>query len=260
MKKNLCALLQSLLKICLLSFIILLFPLIIIQGHTNMGYAKNPQPSKSQPSKSQSSKKKDASSDTTISTSSPASAPETSPTSGTTSSSAPETNRASIQQQPVLSSPQVNSPPTTALSINPTITANAPTATPMSTLTSLNLQKARDNGINAFLPSLALSLVAPLFIMSAGGILWLLVKWQMKRQQLVREKETQVNPWVNSSKSAFDPHEISILTSEYKSIIVNNIIRNIAEFEGSARKQSPDNAAHRKESHTHANQALSHRQ
>ena len=38
------------------------------------------------------------------------------------------------------------------------------------------------------------------------------------------------------------------------------MIRNIAEFEGSAGKQSPDNTAHRKEAHTHANQALSHRQ
>ena len=129
-----------------------------------------------------------------------------------------------------------------------------------SLLTLPHLQKTRDNGISAFILSLALSLVAPLLIMSAGGILWLLVKWQMKRQQLVREEKTQVNSWVNSSKSVFASHEIGMLASEPKSTIANNRSKNDAEPSGSARKQSPDNAAHRKESHNHAHQTRSHRQ
>lgn len=285
-----------------------------------MGYAKNSksansQSSNSHSSNSQSSKKKGASSDTTISTSSPTSTPETSPTSTpeTTSTSpsetaststsettptptpentptpTPENTPASIQQQQVLSSPQVDSLPTTALLINP------PTTTPMSIptlgkglpnnksyqdirrssspngtmknlevpkvrsslLTPPHQQKTRDNGISAFILSLALGLVAPLLIMSAGGIFWLLVKWQMKRQQLVREEKTQVNSWVNSSQSVFDSHEIGMLASEPKSTIANNISKNDAEPSGSARKQSSDNAAHRKESHNHANQTRS---
>jgi hypothetical protein len=226
MKKNLSALIQNLLKISLFSSIILLFSLVAVQGNIKMSYAKNPH----------SGKAKDSSDATTliftptpILTPTPTPTPTLTPTPTPTLTPTPRITPASTQQQV-----PVSPLPTTVLPINPMTTANLTTATPVgipqsATPTTLiatptstktrvlistppHLQNTRDNGINAFTLSLALGFAAPLLMITAGA-LWLLVRWQIKRQKLVLEKETQASPWINSSDIQASFHSLQSASS-----------------------------------------------
>ena len=205
MKKNLCALIQNLLKIGLCSFILLLFLLVAIGGNISISYAKKPH-----------SEKTPVSSYTTTPTSNPTATPIVTPTPTAT----PIVTPVPASTQKASSYPQVAPRPTTALSINPMATANLPTATPVgvpqsATPTTLvatatlaktripipappHLQKTTNNEVNTFTLSLALGFAVPSLMISAGA-LWLLVKWLINRQRLEREQETQASPRVNSS-------------------------------------------------------------
>jgi hypothetical protein len=70
-----------------------------------------------------------------------------------------------------------------------------------------HLKNTKGNGIDAFTLSLALGLAAPFLMLSVGG-LWLLVKWQIKRQQPAPEKEIQVSPWINSTDTQASFHAL----------------------------------------------------
>ncbi len=215
MKKNLCALIQNLLKIGLCSFILLLFSLVAIRGNISISYAKKPH-----------SEKTPVSSHTTTPTPNPTATPIVTPTPTATPIVTPTPTATPIvtpvpaSTQQASSYPQVTPRPTTALSINPMATANLPTTTPVgaprsatpATLVATatlaktripipappHLQKTTDNEVNTFTLSLALGFAVPSLMLSAGA-LWLLVKWLINRQRLVREQETQASPRVNSS-------------------------------------------------------------
>jgi hypothetical protein len=215
MKKNLCALIQNLLKIGLCFFILLLFSLVAIGGNISISYAKKPH-----------SEKTPVPSYTTTPTSNPTATPVVTPTPTATPIVTPTPTATPIvtpvpaSTQKASSYPQVAPRPTTALSINPMATANLPTATPVgvpqsATPTTLvatatlaktripipappRLQKTTNNEVNTFTLSLALGFAIPSLMISAGA-LWLLGKWLINRQRLEREQETQASPQVNSS-------------------------------------------------------------